>query len=132
MYLARNDSKSIRFDPSPTGPDNSLDLIISDNCVHTDDAVKTIRISVAADMTVGNIRDHIIGSGYDTYIFSPGGQGCRFWLCTVVASLRAAGYTIDNTEVEASTTALEAVWDDRGSQIPAAQQVGITKGTFQS
>ncbi|CAG8959767.1 hypothetical protein HYFRA_00001674 [Hymenoscyphus fraxineus] len=121
MYLNESPTKAIRLDPSPTGPGNSLDLIISDNCVYTDDAVKTVQLSVAANLTVGQIIDHVVGSGFDKYIFSLEGQGCRFWLHTVVASLLEVGCVVDEEEVEVCNEALEAAWEDQETRIPVSQ-----------
>ncbi|KFX86063.1 hypothetical protein V490_09248 [Pseudogymnoascus sp. VKM F-3557] len=131
MYFAASPTQSIRCDPSPTGPGNSLDLIVtSKNYDYTINAAKIMRLTPADNLTIGHVFDHITNSKYDKYTFSAGGQGCRFWIYSVVALLRSAGYITGNTEVNACTEALQVVWTLRGEPAPASQQTGMAKGTF--
>ncbi|KAH6714190.1 hypothetical protein BKA61DRAFT_607372 [Leptodontidium sp. MPI-SDFR-AT-0119] len=131
MYLVASSTQSIRFDPSPTGPGNSLDLIItSKNHAYTNNAVKSMHLTPTANLTVGHVFDHITNCKYDNYTFSAGGQGCRFWIYSVVELLSSAGYITDSSEVNASTEALGIVWTMGGGRVPAGQQTGMTKGTF--
>ncbi|KAK0117359.1 hypothetical protein ONS96_013190 [Cadophora gregata f. sp. sojae] len=131
MYLAASSTRSICFDPSPTGPGNSIDLIItSKNISHINSAVKSMYLTTTADLKIGNVLDHITNCKYDKYTFSAGGQGCRFWLYSVVESLSSAGYITDSSEADAAKEALGIVWDIEEGRVPAVQQTGMTKGTF--
>ncbi|KFY67154.1 hypothetical protein V496_01728 [Pseudogymnoascus sp. VKM F-4515 (FW-2607)] len=131
MYFVASSTKSFCFDPSPSGPKNTLDLIISNKSyVDIFSAVKVVRLSPSAKLTIGLVYDHITNSKFDNYTFSPAGQGCRFWIYSVVASLRSAGYVTNGTEVNASTEALKVVWTVRGDPVPVSQQTGIAQGTF--
>lgn len=121
MYFVASSTESFCFDPSPSGPGNSLDLIISSKS-YADifGAVKVVRVTPSENLTIGHIYDHIIDSKFDSYTFSPGRQGCRFWIYSVVASLRSVGYITDSSEVNASTEALEVVWTIRGDPVPVS------------
>lgn len=131
MYFVASATKLFCFDPSPSGLGNTLDLIISNKSyVDIFSAVKVVRLTPSAKLTIGRVYDHITDSKFDNYTFSPGGQGCRFWICSVVASLRSVGYITNSSEVNASTKALEVVWTARGNPVPAGQQTGIAQGTF--
>lgn len=131
MYFVTSSTESFCFDPSPSGPGNTLDLIVS-NKSYADifSAVKLVRLTPLKGLTIGHVLDHIADSKYDNYTFSPEGQGCRFWIYSVVASMHSAGYIVGDSEVNASTEALEVVWTIRGDPAPVSQQTGIAKGTF--
>ncbi|OBT62457.1 hypothetical protein VE03_08609 [Pseudogymnoascus sp. 23342-1-I1] len=123
MYFVASSTKLLCFNPSPSGPGNSLDLIVSNKSyVDIFSAVKVVRLTPSAKLTIGLVYDHITNSKYDNYTFSPGGQGCRFWIYTVVASLRSAGYITNSSEVNASTEALGVVWTACGNPAPVSQQ----------
>lgn len=131
MHFVASSTKSFCFDPSPSGPGNSLDLIISSKS-YADifGAVKVVRLTPSINLTIGHIYNHITDSKFDNYTFSPGGQGCRFWIYLVVASLRSVGDITDSSEANASAGVLEAVWTTRGDPAPDSQQTGMTKGEF--
>ena len=131
MHFVAPSTESFCFDPSPSGPENSLDLIIS-NKSYADifGAFKVVRLIPSINLTIGHVYDHITDSKFGSYTFSPGGQGCRFWIYSVVASLRSVGYITDSSEVNASTGVLGVVWTTRGDPAPDSQQTGIAKGTF--
>ncbi|KFY94189.1 hypothetical protein V500_03379 [Pseudogymnoascus sp. VKM F-4518 (FW-2643)] len=97
------------FDPSPSGPGNSLNLIISNKSYAAGifGAVKVVRLTPSINLTIGQIYDHITDSKFVNYNFRPGGQGCRFWIYSVVASLRLVGYITDSSEANASTGLLD-------------------------
>ncbi|KAH8651642.1 hypothetical protein BGZ60DRAFT_420901, partial [Tricladium varicosporioides] len=81
MYLNASPTQSIRLDPSPAGPGNTLDLIItSKSHAYTNNAVKSMHLTPTANLTVGDVLDQVTNSKYDKYTFSAGGQGCRFWI----------------------------------------------------
>ena len=132
LFLGGTDKTSLRFDPSPTGPDNTIDIIVSSKSYpHSANCVKTVDLTTAPRTYAANITDHIVAAKYDNYKFSTGGQGCRFWLYSFVHLLRSKGFLPRSEEVSASEHALGIVWDSRGSPVPKKQQTGITKGTFQ-
>jgi hypothetical protein len=86
MYLSISSAQSIRLDPSPTSPGNSLDLIITMDSSHTNHAVKIRQLTPTANLTVGHVLDCITNAKYDKYIFSTGGQdvdfgSTPFWHC---------------------------------------------------
>ncbi|KAF8852011.1 hypothetical protein BDZ45DRAFT_678691 [Acephala macrosclerotiorum] len=131
--IVSSPTQSICSDPSPTGPGGSLDLIITGKShAYTNNAVKSMHLTPMPNLTTGQIFDHITNVGRDKYTFSAGGQGCRFWICSVLVLLRSAGYIIDDSEVNAAIEALGIVWTIEGEPAPADQQTGMTKGTFEA
>lgn len=131
MYFVSSSTESFRFDPSPSGPGNSLDLIVSKKS-HADifSAVKVARLALSSNLTIGHVYDRITISKFDNYTFSPGGQGCRFWIYTVVASLHSIGYITNSSEVTVSAKALEDVWTIHGDPAPVDQHTDMAKGAF--
>lgn len=79
MYFVTSSTESFRFDPSPSGPGNSLDLIISKKS-HADifSAVKVARLALSSNLTIGHVYDHITISKFDNYTFSPEGRDVDF------------------------------------------------------
>lgn len=67
---------------------------------------------------------------YDKYQFTEGGQGCRYWVYSVLQLLKTQGRTRDAAEVEAATRALQLVWDNNGVELPQEQQTAIEQGRF--
>lgn len=131
IYFAVSPTQSIRIDPSPTGANNSLDLIVTTkNYAYTENAVKNASFTPAPGLTVGQVIDHIVNSRYDKYQFSAGGQGCRYWVYSIAALLRSAGYITSDAEVAAATRTLETVLNNRGERVADGQQTGMAQGTF--
>ncbi|RDL33154.1 Uncharacterized protein BP5553_08593 [Venustampulla echinocandica] len=131
IYFAISSTHSIRFDPSPTGQNSSLDLIItSKHYAFTENAAKVSHLTPAAGLTVGQVIDHIVNSKYDQYQFSFSGQGCRYWVYSIATLLRSAGYLTSDAEVDAAARTLQVVWTTRGEPVADVQQTGMTQGIF--
>lgn len=67
---------------------------------------------------------------YDKYQFSAGGQGCRYWVYSVIKLLEAEGYIPMISQVTAATEVLGKVWTVDGTLASVAEQTPMTKGTF--
>lgn len=129
LYFAISETESIRLDPSP-GSDNKLALVVNQkNCLSLVNVVKTFQLYTAKNITVGNIIEHLRSSNYIQYQFSAGGQGCRYWIDSVLVLLRTARYIPDESEVDKARAALQVVWDDTG-KAGDGEQAGILAGTF--
>jgi hypothetical protein len=127
--LAISQTESLQLDPSP-GSDNKLTLIVSKmNSLYSDDAVKTVGLDSVENLTVGNIFEYLRSSNHIQYQFSTGGQGCRYWIDSVLGLLWTAGYCTDESQVEEARAALQVVWDGHG-KAGAEEQTGIIAGTF--
>jgi hypothetical protein len=116
--------------PNPTGPGNSLDLIITMDHSFTNDAIKIMHLNPAEKLTVGRVFDCITNAKYDKYTFSTEGQRCRFCFYPAMALLRSAQCITDDSEVKASADALKLVWTISGDRAPADQQTNMIEGTF--
>jgi len=129
LYLAISKTESIRLDPSP-GSDDKMTLIVTKkDYLLSANAVKSIQLYTVKNLTVGNIIDHLRSSKYDQYRFNAGGQGCRYWIYSVINLLRSAQYLVDESQVEEAKLALKFVWGKYG-KVKDEEQVGIVAGTF--
>lgn len=99
------------------------------NSLYSDDAVKTVGLDSVENLTVGNIFEYLRSSNHIQYQFSTGGQGCRYWIDSVLGLLWTAGYCTDESQVEEARAALQVVWDGHG-KAGAEEQTGIIAGTF--
>ena len=124
-----SEAESIRLDPS-LDTDYNLILIVSrKNYLHTNNAVKIIQLNVNADLTVGKFIEYLQSSNYIQYQFTTGGQGCRYWIYSVISLMRSAAYILDDSRVEDATAALQLVWDETG-KVRDDEQSGMIAGTF--
>lgn len=131
FYLTTSQNASIRLDLSPTSATTGiaclivrkLDYIVSAN------AVKTCNLPVNGDRSVKSIIDLLQTRHYDRYKFAPGGQGCRYWVDSVLALLHEHQITAQN-ETQVARAAILKVWGTGGTLLPAADQTDIVPGTF--
>ena len=129
LYLAISQTESLRLDPSP-GADNNMTLIVSrKNYLYSNNAVKTIQLDAVANLTVGNVIEYLQSSNYLQYQFSTGGQGCRYWIYSVISLLQSVAYIVGDSQVEDATAALQLVWDAHG-KVRDEEQSDIIAGTF--
>lgn len=129
LYLAVSQTESLRLDPSP-GSDNKMTLIVSKKTyLYSNNAVKTVQLYSVENLTVGNIIEYLRSSKYIQYQFSTGGQGCRYWIDSVIVLLWTARYSTDDSQVEEARAALQVVWDAHG-KAGDVEQTGIIAGTF--
>ncbi len=106
-------------------------LIISklEHLVSTD-VVKTCNLSVRESLTMKTITDLLHSVHYDQYRFTSGGQGCRFWVDSVLNLLQNHQITVDENEVQAAREALKRVWGDGQQLLSADEQTDIVPGNF--
>jgi hypothetical protein len=57
----------------------------------TNKSVKSITFLPKDELRVKDVLNMIIHNGRDKYIFTEEGEGCRFWICTVIKDLEVAG-----------------------------------------
>ncbi|KAB8069844.1 hypothetical protein BDV29DRAFT_182019 [Aspergillus leporis] len=130
FHFVTNSNESLRLDPSPSGPNFSIVLIVTKKTyTYSHNAVKSVQISTRG-LSFKTIIDLIHGKKYDKYQFAAGGQGCRFWVSSVIELLKNAGYIQNTAEFHAAISALQTVWGPNGQSLPASQQTPITQGTF--
>ena len=125
-----SDTEFVCVDPSPTGPNSSLQLLISTTAdLSTKTSAKTCSLTTQ-NLTVESLLDRIKSTSYDKYQFTPGGQGCRYWVSCLIELLTKQGCLIDQNEVRAATGALKYVWGGGGAILPAEVQSSICEGRF--
>lgn len=132
LYNVISQDKSVRFDFSPTGADSGAGCLIVRKLDYTvsSNAIKTYDLTVREGLTVQNLIDLLLSVHYDRYRFSASGQGCRFWVDSVVTLLQQHGHIVVESEAQTARTALQSVWGPEGQLLPAANQTPIVQGTF--
>nr|POF16435.1 hypothetical protein CFP56_23953 [Quercus suber] len=129
LFCAIDTDKSIRLDPSPSGPNMAMVLMAAyKRYEYTDAAAKVVKLNTS-DLTVQGFLDLLIAAKYDRYQFSASGQGCRYWTSSVIKLLSAEGKLFDKTEVASALETLRHVWDDDGTLAPAAEQTDLDRGS---
>jgi hypothetical protein len=98
LYLAISQAESIQLDPSPDGQ-NKLIIIVTRKQRLVSENVKVIQLSPVEDLTVGNVLEYLITSKHTQFQFSNGGQGCRYWVYSVIALFHLAGYVVEDSQV---------------------------------
>lgn len=132
LHLQISQTGSVRLDISPTGVSTGagclivrkLDYIVSSN------AVKTYDLAVRGGLTVKSILDCLQSEHKDRFRFTSSGQGCRFWVDSLLALLRQRQITTVGSETQTARAALQRVWGLGGQLVPAASQTPIMQGTF--
>lgn len=112
MFLELDREKSVKVDMTPTYTDGELTgliLLESKDCVMTNKSVKSITFSPKDELRVKNVMEVIMSNGRDRYIFTDEGEGCRFWVCTVIKDLEAAEEISKGSAVVAVRT-LSCYW----------------------
>jgi hypothetical protein len=106
LHCVTNQNESLRLDPSPSGPNLSMVLIVTrKSYAYSHNAVRTVQLSTPG-LTFGTFVELLASSKYDKYQFTAGGQGCRFWVHRVIDLLRSRGYVQNVAEFQAATNAL--------------------------
>ena len=80
------------------------------------------------NVTAGDVIEELRKAGHGNYRFEDG-QGCRHWLITSLAVLRAKGVLRDDKEMEGAKEALRKVWGDDGEMVKE-EQSEVVVGTF--
>lgn len=127
LNCAIKQTEYLRIDPSPSGLNSSMVLIVSKRSYA--DSVKTVQISTAG-LTFGRLLELVVSQKYGKYQFSPAGQGCRFWVSKVIELLRSEGYVNSAMELQAAISALHLVWDSNSQPLPFCQQSPVVAGRF--
>ncbi len=128
LHCQLSDMDFVRLDPSSTGSNSTLQLLVSSNVDPTDNCAKTCHCSTQ-NLTVENLLDRITSKSLDKYQFSVEGLGCRFWVSCLICFLWEQGHLIDREEFHVALDALEWAWDEEGAQLPELQSP-ICAGKF--
>lgn len=129
LHLAISPTEAIQLDPSPNS-ENTMTLIVSrkDNvCAHN--AIQAVRLDCVEDLTAGAIVEYLRSKKYIQYEFSSTGQGCRYWLSSLLTLLCVATYVVDSFQVAEAAMALKIVWDEHG-KARDEEQTGVVAGKF--
>lgn len=130
LHCVLNPNESLRIDPSPSGLNFSLVLIISKKTyAYSHNAVKTVQVPTPG-LTLAKLLAHVTGHKYDKYQFASGGQGCRFWVSKVIELLRSGGYIQTGAECQTALNALNVVWGPGSVPLASAQQSPVVAGRF--
>lgn len=103
---------------------SKLDYVVSTN------VVKTCDLAVRGSLTVKSIVDCLRSEHKDQFRFTPGGQGCRLWVNSVLVLLRQRQITTIESETQTARATIQRVWRLGGQPVPAASQTPIVQGTF--
>nr|POF24597.1 hypothetical protein CFP56_78316 [Quercus suber] len=91
-------------------------------------AHKVIRMNNAKNLTIKAFFELIKANGYDKYQFTNNGNGCRYWVYSVVKLLEEKDHLVN---ADVAKTALNTVWSG-GNPITSGIQTPLDKqkGTF--
>ncbi|MCJ1308538.1 hypothetical protein MMC25_002191 [Agyrium rufum] len=129
LHCRISDDSSICIDPSPSGPNLSLVMILQrKNGLGSKDAVKVVELE-ACDLHVKDLVTLLLERGFDHYRFHETGQGCRFWVSNVLELQRKERFIADGKHIDDALQALKLVWD---LDVLATEedQTGIMEGRF--
>lgn len=130
LYCALSPTSSVRVDASPAGPNMSLVVMLSAQSeVVANDAVRSVRLPTSG-LTVNGLLDLIRAAGFDRYQFTASGQGCRYWICTLIKLLESRGALPDDEAVNKLVEDISSVWLSKDECAPASEQTGVQEGTF--
>ena len=130
LHCTMSPNKSLRFDPSPSGPNLSMVLIITEEDSHCPlDGVKNVHVGVSG-LTVQKFAALLVSAEYDQYRFTPSGQGCRYWMHRVVELLEVSGHAPNAAETALAVDALRRVWAQGEQLVPGPEQSPMAPGTF--
>ena len=131
FFCAINEQQSVRIDPTPSGPNQSLVCAVSlKEYIHTNEAVKIERL-VTKDLTIKAFIDLIKVKKYDKYQFTNGGQGCRYWVYTIINMLKSEGHLSNDTEFHDAIDAIKKTWKGKGDPpLTGEEATPIVKGSF--
>ena len=126
MFLELDREKSVKVDITPTyanGEMTGLILLESKDYTMTNKAVKSLTFSLKDELHVKDVIEIIMRNGRDRYIFTDKGEGCRFWVCTVIKDLEMAGAISKGSAVVAVHT-LSCYWSSLTEGIPREMEAG--------
>ena len=127
LYLKTTSNEYNCLDMNPQDIEDNGCLITSKND-SVSGAVKTVDLAVSAGTTAKAILDHVLIAGMDRYKFTQGGQGCRYWVDSVLVLLQK--HQIIESEIHTARNALNQVWGQGGKLVPGAKQSAHVYGTF--
>ncbi|KAH9946322.1 uncharacterized protein BXZ73DRAFT_73105 [Epithele typhae] len=114
LFLATGSASSVRVEVVPNAPGSpGMVVLESKRCAVTG--------------TTPDVLEVIIAKKRDKYILAPVGEGCRFWLHTVVDDLADAGIVSRADAVETQECLAKYWFFPKGTGSVARP---ITKGTF--
>ncbi|KAI9670311.1 MAG: hypothetical protein M1831_006525 [Alyxoria varia] len=122
--------KSIRLEPTPSGPNLSVTLVINlKTYLMTNRATTSFQLSTK-NITFGQLIALITSKKYQNYQFTNGGQGCRYWIYCVTKLLKESEYLTNPAQADAGIEKLGKVWTSNGQLVTNGEQTGIQAGRF--
>lgn len=127
MFLEVSRSRSVKVDMNPGG---GIDLLLgsiqldSKDYDMSDRATKYITIAPECEFTVGDVITVMMENRRDQYTFTKEGEGCRYWMCTVVTDLAHAG-KIPIESVTDVVRILRSYWASPSAETPRDMDAGI-------
>jgi hypothetical protein len=99
FHCVFSQNKSLRLNPSPLGPNLSMVLIVTRKSYsYSHNAVRIVQLPTPG-LTFVTLVELLVSSKYDIYQFAAGGQGCRFWVHSVIDLLRSRGFVQNAAEL---------------------------------
>ena len=127
ISLQLNVTRCVQVDMIPgDGDDGLLGLILleSKKCIMTDRGIKTLTLTPICLFTVKDVINLIMEKGRDRYTFTEEEEGCRFWICTLVKDLEAAGNLPKDSDVNAARV-LSCYWVFPSGSTSREMEAGI-------
>lgn len=118
---------SVKVDMTPGGGNDWLGGIImleSKPDKKTSSNIKTMAFESLQSPTVATIMSLITKNNRDKYTFTRDGEGCRFWIYTLISDLEKAGLVAEGSAVEASNT-LSYYWSSSIESQPRPIDEGV-------
>ncbi|KAI0316344.1 hypothetical protein OF83DRAFT_1084336 [Amylostereum chailletii] len=128
ISLQVGSNSSVRIDMVPGEPGRP-GMVVLQNKSYDLTTKRTCAVSaeVTTGTTVASILSLIINKKRDNYVYSPLGEGCRFWVSTVVSDLASEGVILLDKANEAQS-ALAQYWPYPTGTEPTAR--AIVPGRF--
>lgn len=128
IFLKIEENQSVRIDAVPNSPGEPAMIIVDTLiCAMTDDVVHVVAATTTTRTTVAEILNLIIAKRRHNYVFSPVGEGCRFWLYTLAQDLSEAKI-ISQDDANAARHDLQHYWPSPVGTV--SQHRAFNKGTF--
>nr|POE90371.1 hypothetical protein CFP56_71096 [Quercus suber] len=130
LVCALSPVSSIQLDPSPSGPDMSMVAILSaQDHTASINAVRSVKLPTLG-LTINGLIDLIKTTGFDKYQFTTTGQGCRYWIYSLVKLLRDRDVLTSGHAVSQLNEDIDLVWGNKDELVIASEQSSVQKGTF--
>ena len=126
MFLELYYGRPVKADINPTYANGKMTGLISlesKRYIITDKPVKLLTFSLKDELHVKDIMDIIMRNGRDRYIFTDKGEGCRFWVYTVIKDLKVAEAIGKDSAVVAMHT-LDCYWGSSTEGAPREMEAG--------